>query len=540
MKPFSLSKLCSIFFFVAITFLCKQGDAAVKPDEQFNEIYVKIATEVSSSNLNRAFKMSDSLLASTSDKFQKMKCLMLLATLNQRSGNIVKAIEFVIKAGGMLSEDEKYLSWKVRIPGLLSTLYRSANLTEEARKYLVIAEKENLKLKPSTGTTITQALILQEKAYYAIEEDQNYKLALEELSESERMFLKGPNQPSRDVFLGTNYQLIGLCYLKIKDYEKAKAYYLKAKANLSTTESELKAYIFCGLGDLSLEMHQYKEALSYFEKAEPYANNSNNFHAKIMINRSFAIYYKKIGDTKSALKYHELYSVLMDRQAQATKEVSNQLFKQVAVKEKESSTITKRLILISVILIGFIVFLLYLNNRSNKKNRIKYEKIIKVINSVQGSNEQENLPIEINDPNSKLQSQSMMTNESEKRLLDSLNKLESKNFFLRGDVSLSSVASKLNSNTKYVSYIINKYKGKDFNNYINELRILYALNDLRSNADVRKYKISYLADKYGFSSHSKFAAIFKSTAGISPSIFINNLKKDDNIVSVERPDSDLM
>jgi AraC-like DNA-binding protein len=44
------------------------------------------------------------------------------------------------------------------------------------------------------------------------------------------------------------------------------------------------------------------------------------------------------------------------------------------------------------------------------------------------------------------------------------------------------------------------------------------------------YKISYLAEKCGFSSHSSFATVFKSIAGITPVTFIELLKEEQEIL----------
>ncbi|HLV38436.1 helix-turn-helix domain-containing protein, partial [Xanthomarina sp.] len=58
---------------------------------------------------------------------------------------------------------------------------------------------------------------------------------------------------------------------------------------------------------------------------------------------------------------------------------------------------------------------------------------------------------------------------------------------------------------------------------INKLRIQYIVNKLKSDPDYLNYKISYLAEECGFSSHSKFSASFKNVTGLSPSTFISNL-----------------
>ena len=53
--------------------------------------------------------------------------------------------------------------------------------------------------------------------------------------------------------------------------------------------------------------------------------------------------------------------------------------------------------------------------------------------------------------------------------------------FLNKDMSLALLASHLETNTKYLSEVINKYKGKNFNVYINELRINYIVSKLKTN-----------------------------------------------------------
>ncbi|PTT72493.1 helix-turn-helix domain-containing protein, partial [Chryseobacterium sp. HMWF001] len=68
--------------------------------------------------------------------------------------------------------------------------------------------------------------------------------------------------------------------------------------------------------------------------------------------------------------------------------------------------------------------------------------------------------------------------------------------------------------------VINKHKKKNFNSYINELRINYITKEIYNNPKFSQYKISYLADLCGFSSHSIFASTFKKITGMSPSVYI--------------------
>jgi AraC-like DNA-binding protein len=93
-------------------------------------------------------------------------------------------------------------------------------------------------------------------------------------------------------------------------------------------------------------------------------------------------------------------------------------------------------------------------------------------------------------------------------------------------MSLAVLAGQLDTNTKYLSEIINKHYNVNFNGYINKLRINFIVNKLKSDPNFMNYKISYLAETCGFSSHSTFATIFKSITGITPITFIELLKKE--------------
>lgn len=119
----------------------------------------------------------------------------------------------------------------------------------------------------------------------------------------------------------------------------------------------------------------------------------------------------------------------------------------------------------------------------------------------------------------------IMSCEVKEEILKKLSLFEEGTKYTDRNLNLSALSVKLKTNTKYLSYIINKYKKKDFNSYINELRILYIIKKMQTNPAYLNYKISYLADECGFSSHSKFTAVFKSVVGMSPSRFMDMLTK---------------
>ncbi|PZU90166.1 MAG: AraC family transcriptional regulator, partial [Chryseobacterium sp.] len=120
----------------------------------------------------------------------------------------------------------------------------------------------------------------------------------------------------------------------------------------------------------------------------------------------------------------------------------------------------------------------------------------------------------------------LISKEKEADILGRLEEFEKSEKFLNRDMSLAVLAGQLDTNTKYLSEIINKYKEKNYNNYINELRINYIAYLLKTDSAYLNYKVSYLAEKAGFSSHSAFTTVFKSVTGISPNTYIQQLTQN--------------
>lgn len=116
--------------------------------------------------------------------------------------------------------------------------------------------------------------------------------------------------------------------------------------------------------------------------------------------------------------------------------------------------------------------------------------------------------------------------ETELAILNKLKKFESSNKFLNSEMSLAFLATLMDTNTKYLSEVINKHYVVNYNLYINRLRINYLIDKLRTDPKYLTYKISYLAELCGYASHSSFATIFKQITGNSPAVFIELLRKE--------------
>ncbi len=121
---------------------------------------------------------------------------------------------------------------------------------------------------------------------------------------------------------------------------------------------------------------------------------------------------------------------------------------------------------------------------------------------------------------------SRISKEKEEEILQKLKDWEKSDNYLNKNMSLAILSAQTGINTKYLSEVINTNKGKNFNGYINELRINHIARLLKTDPAYLNYKVSYLAEYSGFSSHGAFTNVFKSLTGMSPNAFIQEIIKN--------------
>lgn len=103
-----------------------------------------------------------------------------------------------------------------------------------------------------------------------------------------------------------------------------------------------------------------------------------------------------------------------------------------------------------------------------------------------------------------------------------LEKFENNHGYLKDNISLKSLAADLNTNSLYLSYVINKQKKSNFNTYINTLRINYLLNQLEKNPKYLNYSLKGLAQEIGFKTARHFTEQFYRVTSQKPLEYIKN------------------
>lgn len=110
-------------------------------------------------------------------------------------------------------------------------------------------------------------------------------------------------------------------------------------------------------------------------------------------------------------------------------------------------------------------------------------------------------------------------------ILHKLKKFEDNEEYLKNKITVTALAKKFNTNTKYLSKTVNAYKKKNFTDYINELRVNYVLKRLNSDKQFRNYTLKAMANEVGFNTTDAFTHAFFKKESIKPSEYIKKLRK---------------
>jgi tetratricopeptide (TPR) repeat protein len=113
----------------------------------------------------------------------------------------------------------------------------------------------------------------------------------------------------------------------------------------------------------------------------------------------------------------------------------------------------------------------------------------------------------------------------ESRILRDLEKIvKADRVFTRKQITLADLAAQIQTNTSYLSRIINEHYKMNFSNFLNLYRIREAQRMFAGNLHLTM-TLEGIADSIGFQSRSTFNTAFKKITGVTPSVYLKNLKE---------------
>lgn len=289
---------------------------------------------------------------------------------------------------------------------------------------------------------------------------------------------------------------------------------------------------YVNYGKLSLAQQEYETAVKYLQESLDNYNvkkEEEGFmqdHYKLL-----ALAYKHTGEIEKSnfylLKYvntTDEFIKIQDSVSQRFKKLEIQEFKKelnaITAEKNEKQSNFNYLLLAGSLIILALLFVLLKFYRNKKANEIKFEALLVKIKTAEKS---ENI-IDTKDEILEEKNSSDVSEEVTNQILDGLKKLEAKEYFLSQDCNSYNVAKKINTNTSYLSKVINSHYGKNFNTYINDLRINYAIVRLKNDVIFRSYSIQSIAEELGYKSADSFTKYFKKDTGLNPSFYIKEIK----------------
>ncbi|MBF7092720.1 helix-turn-helix domain-containing protein [Flavobacterium sp. ALJ2] len=245
-------------------------------------------------------------------------------------------------------------------------------------------------------------------------------------------------------------------------------------------------------------------------------------------------YYKNLGDKENQLKYITTYMTIDSTLQKNYRELNKLVHKEydtprlISDKEKLIASLNNDKIVtywglgvLFLITIGAGSFGMY-QYQLKKKYRSRFEKIINDTAEKEGTGVEENKEKKTQIATTKIEAIGI-AEELVNQIIEKLDDFEERKGYLESNITVQMLSTIFETNTKYVSKIVNVYKGKTFTQYINDLRVEYAVVQLQENKMFRKYTIQALALEFGFNNAESFSTAFYKKTGIKPAYFIKEL-----------------
>ncbi|KFE97637.1 helix-turn-helix domain-containing protein [Chryseobacterium luteum] len=311
-----------------------------------------------------------------------------------------------------------------------------------------------------------------------------------------------------------------------KQYKSSLSLYNKCERDsVFMNKNFSRETVWLGKAEIYTYIKKNDSAFYYINKLYNEKTSSKcTYENKLKIYHLLSMNYESINDNSNAYKFAKLSlseigkKHIQDTSGNSFLGVHEQLEIKAISEEMLRKNRRNTLLLIIVIALTFggaIFYIKYYYNNRKKKIFLEFQKKIE---------EKKNLPINhlTLEKNKNL---AIIENELVNRILKSLELLEAREEFLSNNFKLISIAKQLNTNTSYLSKIINEHKGISFSEYVNDLRINYLLKELEKNRIFRKFTIQTISEEIGYKSSTTFIKAFRDRIKMTPSDYIKKLNK---------------
>lgn len=331
--------------------------------------------------------------------------------------------------------------------------------------------------------------------------------------------------------LGYSFLILGQIEGQRKNYKESVISYKKSIPYVISDENyKILSQIYTLIGAGYDSIYNYNFSLKYHKKADSLYSQKKLLSTKLENSFKFLLqHYKKENNLKKQLEF--LNKILKVKEYKVNEKTQiNKTFseeydipnlisekKKIIEKLKHEVNESRKIKIAYIVLVTLLVILI---GYQNKRKRTYKKRFLLLVNQEKLSKNQSKETLKNYNKNE-------ISTEIVTNILKQLKSFEKKEKFINPDTSLQSLSDKFETNTSYLSKVINQYKNTSFSNYVNELRIEYTVEKLKKDTLWRKYTIKAIAAEVGFKSPEAFSKAFYKFTGIKPSYFIKELEKSE-------------
>lgn len=372
-------------------------------------------------------------------------------------------------------------SWKSNDQFYISTVHKLADIHNRMGKYDSAYFYIDLGIERSLsspyryhypGLVFTSGV----NSYYRDE----YRPAIDSLQKTLSLLDHNPE----DVKVRMSYLYLGKSYIRLKD--DAKAFIYLKKVDSTTNHLNYR--------------YELREA---FELLQEYYSKTNNRAELVKVLEKW-IRYERIREEK----YNQLDNSIVSKYdvPKLVKEKEQLLEK--ATKSSKNVKIGAVVLGVSLVtVLGLFYFIVY--KRKKRGLEIALDEQMEKVKQLESNTKKPNNSASLE-----------LSEEIKLEILQKLNKFETDLGYLKNNLTQVKVSKKLNTNSTYLSKVINLEKGKNFTNYINDLRIAYCIEQIKADTRFRQYSISSMAKEVGFNNIQSFAKAFSKKTNMNPAEYV--------------------
>ena len=472
--------------------------------------------------------MADYLLKNAQTDIEKAEAFYLLSESEKKQGNYIESIEHLFKAKTLVDPKKDHFLNSLLLISIAQQC-RSTGINDISEKYLNKAVAQISLITENEELIIAKAALRYEQADRLLDQDSIEKAT--QVAKSSENILEDV-KTMIPALLIKNYVLQGNIYLTSRTVDSAALYFNKSIELIRASgfeDSPLEAKTLKGIGEVQYATSNFEIAKTNFKKGLEVSGIEESLQAAILNDLS-KVYKAQDSITAYQINYRKS-STLNASFLTSERKIRNTIISHIEA-EQEGAILSdkKSYYIIAGAIVGLVLLIFigyYFYNKNLNQQYQQFEKVIKQLENKQ----------KLEAPKKVVREENVETKgvtipeETENAILKRLEDFETTTNYTNQNMSLPVLAKQLNTNTKYISEIIHTHKNKNFNTYINELRINHIIQLMKEDKKYLNYKVSYLAEESGFSSHSAFTVVFKSITGITPKQFVSFLKKDDKVAS---------